>query len=143
MRKILILAMILVTLTGCFGKKKEEKKNPDAGKIIEVKEQDVIENKEYSGIKIENISFIYDGKYTTMSFTLINSRTENVTLGKYDVIVNDENGEEIGKLESYSAEEITPEGVLEFSLSIDKDYSKAKSVEFNFIDLNGTVNVEQ
>lgn len=135
MRKILILIALLLVLTGCFGKKSENKKNPEKLNTVEVKEKGVIENKEYYGIRIEDIDFIFDGKYTTMSFNLINSRSEAVTLGRYDVIVSDSKGEEIGRLESYSNEEIPQGGSLEFSLSLDKDFSKASSVEFDFIDL--------
>ncbi len=138
MKKVLILVTLLVAVTGCFGKKKDPEKKPTDKNVVEVKEKGVIENKEYSGIKIENIKFVYDGKYTTMSFVLINSRSEAITLGRYDVIVKDAKDEELGKLESYSADEIQPNESLEISLSLDKDFSKATSADFNFITLNQT-----
>ena len=56
MKKVLILATLLVALTGCFGKDKEEEKKPTKENIVEVNEKGVIENKDYSGIKIENIN---------------------------------------------------------------------------------------
>ena len=137
MKKVIILLAIIVALTGCFGKKKEEeKKKSTKENIVEIKEKAIIENREYQGIKIENISFNYDGKYTNMSFNIINGKTDAVTIGRYDVIIKDEKGEELGKLESFLPNEIQPGETLEITLSLDKDFTKAKSADFNFSSLN-------
>lgn len=138
MKKTIILIALITVLTGCFGKKKpdnEENKTPKK-EVVEVKEKGVIENKEYSGIKIEDITFNYDGTYTNMSYNLINARSESITLGRYDVIVKDKDGNELGKLESYSPNSIEPNESLGITHSLDKDFSKAASVEFDFIGLN-------
>ena len=137
MKKVIILLAVIVTLTGCFGKKKEEeKKKSGKENIVEIKEKEIIESKEYNGIKVEDISFNYDGKYTNMSFNLINGRSEAVTIGRYDVIIKDANNEEMGKLESYLPNEMQAGESLEITLSLDKDFTKAKSAEFNFSSLN-------
>lgn len=136
MKKVLILATLLVVLTGCFGKDKEEEKKPTKENIVEVNEKGVIENKDYSGIKIENIKFIYDGKNSVMSFNIINSRSAAITLGRFDVIIKDAKGNLLGKLESYSPDEIQPNELLEMSLSLDKDFTKAASADFDFFSLN-------
>lgn len=137
MKKILILATVLLVLTGCFGKKTDEKdkKKKDNTEIIEITKEEVIQNKEYDGIKIENISFNYDGKYTNMTYTIINSKEIALNHGLYDVIVNDANGNELGRFEGYLAEDLEPNASLEMTLSLDKDFSKASSVEFDFSNL--------
>ena len=137
MKKAIILVGLMVALTGCFGKKPNEEEKPTPKQeVVEVTEKGVIENKEYSGIKIEDIAFNYDGTYTNMSYNLINGRSEAITLGRYDVIVKDKDGKEIGKLESYLPNSIEPNETLGITLSLDKDFTKATSVEFDFIDLN-------
>lgn len=71
-----------------------------------------------------------------MSFNIINGKTDAVTIGRYDVIVKDEKGEELGKLESFLPNEIQSGETLEIALSLDKDFTKAKSADFNFSSLN-------
>lgn len=62
MKKVIILLAIIVALTGCFGKdKNKEKTKTNKDGTVEIKEKAIIENREYQGIKIENISFNYDG----------------------------------------------------------------------------------
>ena len=137
MRKVLVLTLLIITLTGCFGKEKtNEQEKPNKEKVVEIKEKGVIENKDYSGIKIENIKFIYDSEYSTMSYTIINSKSTAITIGRYDVVIKDINGNELGKLESYLPNEIQSNESQEVSLSIDKDFTKAASADFNFITLN-------
>ena len=144
-RKLLIIVILLLIVTTGCGKKQEtidnsktkveEKKEQNENTIIDNKEPGVVNEKTYDEVTIKEISFQYDGTYTTMSFVILNTTDNNIILNEFDVELLDSTGNLIGTFNGYYGKEIIKQQSKSISLEIKEDYSKATEANFVFNNL--------
>jgi hypothetical protein len=93
---IIIVAIILI-------------KNADSKEEIKYnKNESFIEDKVVKGIMFKNIECIYDGKDSTVSYTMINKTTDKIYLNNYDIIIKDKNGNRLIKIAVHISDAINP-----------------------------------
>ena len=92
----------------------------------------ILQNKEIEGLKIEEVSLEYDGEASiyTAKITNTNSSTYNL---KYIELVFKNEDESINKLIGYIGKNIDSNETKEIKASIDKDITKAISLDYNII----------
>ena len=92
----------------------------------------ILQNKEIEGLKIEEVSLEYDGEASiyTAKITNTNSSTYNL---KYIELVFKNEDESTNKLIGYIGKNIDSNETKEIKASIDKDITKAISLDYNII----------
>ena len=139
MKKILLILLLFLTM-GCS--KSNADTNPDNTKssdnnkqIINITEPGVVDDKNYDEIVVSNISFYYDGVDTSIKYTITNNTLDTIKLNYFDIIVKDESGNTIGSLLGRNDREILSKDSIEIITSLGKNFTKAKSIEFDFREL--------
>ena len=134
MKKIILILLLLVTLTGCGKTNNEEnKKNEEKDEIKYITSDTLKEEKEISGLKLEFISLEYNKGISTLKVRVTNE-SDRETIEKYvNILYKNKEGNivytALGYIKKLSPKEDT---ILIVNDTI--DLSNVESVEYEVIE---------
>ena len=134
MKKIILILLLLVTLTGCGKTNNEEnKKNEEKDEIKYITSDTLKEEKKISGLKLEFISLEYNKGISTLKVRVTNE-SDRETLEKYvNILYKNKEGNivytALGYIKKLSPKEDT---ILIVNDTI--DLSNVESVEYEVIE---------
>lgn len=70
-------------------------------------------SKKVKGIVFKNIKCTFDGKDSTISYTMINENKKKIYLNNYDVIVKDKNNNKLTRIAAHFTDTIAPNKSLD------------------------------
>lgn len=124
MKKIFLIGLISLFITGCGCAKSDTKDNKtELDKNGVSKEEVIVKEITFNDIKLE-----YDGGITNLKATIKNT-TDKVKNIKVSIILKDDNNKEIKKL-TQVIENIETDSDKKLQVGIVGDYSNIKNVEF-------------
>lgn len=136
---LIILTVVVIASVALIILKNSNTEEPNKGnnKKDEVvnKNEDVVSRKEVSNIAFDNISYVYDGKRTTVKLEITNNNEKSVQLGLFIVNVFDKKNELIDSFAPVSKSTIGVGDVKKIEFSLDKDLSNAYKLEFELPNL--------
>ena len=98
-KKIIIFGLLLIiALVSLFISIKKEKGNKIENEIFRHREEGIVKEEEYKGIKITNIKMVTDGDYTTFSATATNTSDKDINIENFYINLKNKNGNSIAKL---------------------------------------------
>lgn len=124
MKKIIIIIMSIVLITGCSNSKTDEK-NAKVNNNENITKEQVIGN--YS---VSNASLVYDNGTSIFKITITNTTANTLNINDFKITFKSESGSVITVLNGFSIDNMEPNVGLEISLDSDVDLSEAASVEY-------------
>ena len=124
MKKIIIIIMSIILITGCSNSKTDEK-NAKVNNNTNITKEQVIGN--YS---VSNASLVYDKGTSIFKITITNTTNNILNINDFKITFKSESGSVITVLNGFSIDNMEPNVGLEISLDSDVDLSEAASVEY-------------
>ncbi len=124
MKKIIIIIMSIILITGCSNSKTDEK-NAKVNNNENITKEQVIGN--YS---VSNASLVYDKGTSIFKITITNITNSPLNINDFKITFKSESGSVITVLNGFSIDDMEPNVGLEISLDSDVDLSDAASVEY-------------
>ena len=124
MKKIIIIIMSIILITGCSNSKTDEK-NAKVNNNENITKEQVIGN--YS---VSNASLVYDKGTSIFKITITNTTDNILNINDFKITFKSESGSVITVLNGFSIDNMEPNVGLEISLDSDVDLSDAASVEY-------------
>ena len=122
MKKIIVVVMLLILVTGCGCKKKIDNKTT-------IKNNEATSDVKVEKITFTDIKFVYEGGITTLSGTIKNNTKEEKSFTA-TISLKDDDGKEVKKLQQI-VEKLDKDSYQVLTTGIVGDYSKIKNVEFS------------
>ena len=125
----LVLVIILIIVMVNQNKPLEENRNNLIPGTTYNNNDKVVEDKNINNITFTNIECSYDGNNSLLSYTITNKTQAPVTLGEYEIIVKDKDGEILTNLVPQLDMELKPGESFDTGVSVNIDLSDAYEIE--------------
>ena len=129
MKKILIVIVILLLLTGC-NKKKLDKENEITDN--DLKSEVLLENE---GLQLKIDKFSYEDNYTTVNIIVTNNNDYDIYIESYEVYVYDKNNTLLGKLVPKFDSIIEKKEKTNHMFGAEINLSNAHHIDYKFINI--------
>ena len=130
MKKILIVLIGLVMVTGCGCSKKEISKEEQTIRGEKNTNKGVIEDKVYDGLTFTNTSLTTIEGKTTLITLVENKTNSDYNLEYFDILMKDKDGNIIETLLGYLGDTIKKGETKRIKSSTDKDVSSVVKIEY-------------
>ena len=133
MKKIIVLLIGLVLVTGCGCTKKEETKEE---KITDVKvnnNEEVVKDRELDGLSFTNTSLTSINKHWQLVTKVTNNTESDYNLNEFKIIAKDKDGNIITTLIGYVGGVIPKGQTREIETGTYVDLTKATSIEYEVV----------
>jgi len=130
----LIVMFLLIILLKKFVNYNEKEENnvinEEKNEIIEVSNEEVIKDREVSGILFSDIRYIYNGKETIITMDITNKNLETIEILKFEFIVYDKNNNLLGNFSGfYNKKIVNNEKLNNLLVGTDRDLSDVYSMD--------------
>lgn len=106
--------------------------NDGKDEVIEITKEEVVKDREISGILFSDISYIYDGKETIITLDITNNNLENINYLEYEFKIYDKTNNLISEVSGvYNKEIISGKKLNDLTLGTDRDLSEAYLMEIS------------
>jgi uncharacterized protein YcfL len=126
MKKILIIILSLLIITGCAC----SKKNNNESKLENNLNEELIKEQIISDIQISNINIVYENEISTFTAIVTNNGKSNKKIGVIDIIFKDEEGQEIITLKGLIDKNLKPNESSSINAGTSIDLRNAKNIEY-------------
>lgn len=140
---LIIIFLLIILLKNTVNYKDNEKKEEDNvvkvenEGIIQVSNDDVIKDREISGVLFSDISYIYTGKDTIITLDITNKNLETIERLRFEFSVYDKNNNLLGSFNGAYEKNIANNYKLnDLLFGTDKDLSDAYSMDIVITELN-------
>ncbi len=100
--KVILMGLILIIgLVLLFMSIPEKKTKLSDVEIFRHREEGIVKEEEYKGIKLTNIKMVTEGEYTTFSATATNVSDSDINIENFYIELKDKNGSSVAKLLGY------------------------------------------
>lgn len=131
MKKILIIILSLLIITGCGCKNKENNTRNETNSNIKTNNnKDFKKNQTIDGIEISSINLSYQNEISTFTAVVTNKSSINKKIGIIDIIIKDENKNEIITLKGMIDKTMKINESASINASTSIDLTNAKYVEY-------------
>ena len=130
MKKIIIIVLSVLLLTGCACSKKEveeEKEN-----IVEINEETVTSEQIIDGIRFKNVSLVVKDGKTEFRVTLENTITTVKKLSHLEITFKDASDNVIKTVNHYDFNNLKKGDTQNLSYTFSLDMSNVKKIEYKF-----------
>ncbi len=103
----------------------------EKAKIIYNNNPGVIEEKEAKGLSFTNIKCYFDGKVSTLTYTLTNTTDQSIYLDAYDIVLKNEKGTVLTTISPNFARELKSHESFETSNYVAINLTEAMTLELN------------
>lgn len=124
MKKIIVLCLITVILTGCKAKKKEDIS------IIKDKDEIIIPEQQVDELKFKNTSLVIKNNKTEFTTQVINETNSDKYVDTFTIIVKDKNNNVITNMVGYVGGIIKANDSKEIVSNSELNLNKAYNVEY-------------
>lgn len=131
MKKIIVLTLSILLLTGCACSKKEEVKE-EVENIVEVNEETVTSEQTIDGIRFKNVSLVVKDGKTEFRVTLENTITTVKKISHLEIKFKDASDNVIKTVNHYDFNNLKKGDTQNLSYSFDLDMSNIKKIEYKY-----------
>lgn len=131
MKKIIVLTLSILLLTGCACSKKEEVKE-EVENIVEVNEETVTSEQTIDGIRFKNVSLVVKDGKTEFRVTLENTITTVKKISHLEIKFKDASDNVIKTVNHYDFNNLKKGDIQNLSYSFSLDMSNVKKIEYKY-----------
>lgn len=137
------LVLILLLMLGLKCYYKDNTKLGDNNKetlLYYNKNENFLKTQEVDGLKFKNISCVYDGNVSNISYEIENITDHEITFVGYDLTILDKKGYSLSNVNFRIPKTLAPGEVSAVSNEVSEDISKADAMNFKIIWEEGVEN---
>ena len=131
MKKIIIIVLSVLLLTGCACSKKEEVEE-EKENIVEINEEAVTSEQIIDGIRFKNVSLVVKDGKTEFRVTLENTITTVKKLSHLEITFKDASDNVIKTVNHYDFNNLKKGDTQNLSYTFSLDMSNVKKIEYKF-----------
>lgn len=134
MKKLVLLIVPVLLLTGCGCKRKdnnirlEEYNNSEKANVKE----NIIKEQEINGLKFSNIALIFEDENSTFSVEITNLTDNSIEVNSIRLLFKDKDGKKIVEVPGYVGSILEPKTSIIMMANSNIDLRGASSVEYIF-----------
>ncbi len=130
MKKILVVLISTLLITGCGIKTQDNVKEQPKEEVKAITEKEVIKDQVVDGLNLTNTSLTLTNGVWKLVTQVTNNTGSDYNLDKFEIIIKDIQGQEIKRLTGYVGNTIANGSTKTINTSTDFDLSKAAKVEY-------------